>query len=79
MATARKIKMRCDDGHEVLADIDIAGMPLAFSDMSSLTVNGIITHIRPCPTCGKTLSAPSGTYSPDQNGIMIHVDEVKKQ
>lgn len=73
-----RVRMRCPDGHEVIAEMDFGGSLLIFTVASSLTVNGIITHKKPCPTCGKPLSAPGGTYTPDENGLMLRVEDVQK-
>jgi hypothetical protein len=71
--------MRCPDGHEVLADVDLGGMLLRFTMTAALTVGGTITHSKPCPHCGKPLTAPGGTYTPDQNGLMVRVENETKQ
>lgn len=37
-----------------------------------------IRHKQPCPKCGGELSAPSGTYERNEEGILIRVGDYTK-
>jgi hypothetical protein len=73
-----RLKMRCPQGHEFLAHINVGGNNLIFTASSVLTARNTIKHEKPCPVCGRSLSAPAGTYTPDERGVMIRIEDTLK-